>query len=175
MFALIIHLFFTGLVAFLIFIQVITAHATCDLKTGVIDMQKIIQTSTAGKKAVASLEAEFKQIQNDFKKQESTIQKKAADIEKKRPLLTEQALNEYQNELQKNIQAYREDLGKKQSLMEKKQMELTKPIIEKVQKLIDSEAKSKQIGLVLEKRAPHVIWSNDEIDLTNEVIKKVNF
>ncbi len=148
------------------------AHA--EFKVGVVDMQKAIQSSAAGKKAKKEVEADFEKKKKDLKKKEDDLKKKVEEFEKKKAVLSDKVREEQQMDLQKEMMAFREELSKSQMTIQQKERELTKPILEKLQKIIMEIAKEKDFAMVLEKAEQSVMFAKSELDITDEVIKKAD-
>ncbi len=145
-----------------------------DFKAGVVDMQKAIQATEAGKKAKKELEKEFEKKKVELKKKEEDLKKRAEEFEKKKMVLSDKVREEQQIEIQQEMMKFREELNKSQMNIQQKERELTKPILDKIQKAIADTAKEKELSVVLEKAEQSVMWAKPEMDITDEVIKKAN-
>ncbi|MCB9073077.1 MAG: OmpH family outer membrane protein [Bdellovibrionaceae bacterium] len=148
--------------------------ASAEFKAGVIDMQKAIQSTKAGKKAKDELEKEFEKKKVDLKKKEDDLKKRAEEFEKKKMVLADKSREEQQIALQQDMMKFREDLNKSQMMIQQKERELTKPILDKLQKAISDVAKEKDLSVVLEKTEQSVMWAKADMDITEEVIKKAD-
>ncbi|MNK91756.1 periplasmic chaperone [compost metagenome] len=146
------------------------AIANADTKIGFVDMQKAIQATAAGKKAKTELEGDFNKKKKDLEKKEADLKKMGEDLEKKKSVLSEEALGKKQAEFQEEMMKYRDVVGKSQVEMQKKQRELTTPILEKMKKTIAKLAKDKGYSLILE-NSQMVLFATAESDLTDEAVK----
>lgn len=146
------------------------SFANAEFKVGYVDMQKAIQSTTAGKKAKTELEGEFNKKKKELEKKEADLKKMGEDLEKKKSVLSEEALGKKQAEFQDEMLKYRDVVGKSQVEIQKKERELTAPILEKMKKVIAKLAKDKSYGLVIE-NSQMVLYATPEADLTEEVIK----
>lgn len=164
------------LVAVVVFVisTVCAASAMAEFSAAVVDVQKAIITSNSGKKAKKDLEGEFEKKKKEFQKKEEEFKKKAEEFEKKKMVYSDEVRNEKGSELQQEMMKLREDVQKSQMAMQQKQVEMTKPIVEKIQKIIGEIAKEKNYSAVLEKTEQSVVWAKGELDITEEVIKKLN-
>lgn len=144
------------------------AHA--EAKVGYIDMQKAIQSTSAGKKAKTELEGDFNKKKKELEKKEADLKKMGEDLEKKKSVLSEDALNKKQAEFQEEMLKYRDVVGKSQIEIQKKERELTAPILEKMKKTIAKLAKEKGYTMVIE-NSQMVLYATPEADLTDEVVK----
>lgn len=145
------------------------AHAA-DSKIGFVDMQKAIQSTTAGKKAKAELEGDFNKKKKELEKKEADLKKMGEDLEKKKSVLSEEALGKKQAEFQEEMMKYRDVVGKSQQDIQKKEHDLTAPILEKMKGVIAKLAKDKGYTAVLE-NTQMVLFATSDNDLTDEVIK----
>jgi outer membrane protein len=160
------------LVASIFIMMTATAHA--EFKAGFVDMQKAIQSTKAGKKAKKELEAEFEKKKKDIKNKEDDFKKRVEAFEKKKQVLSDKVREETQMELQTDMRKFQEDVNKSQVMMQTKERELTKPILDKIQKLIADIAKEKDLSMIFEKSEQSVMWAKGEMDLTDEVIKRAD-
>ncbi len=148
------------------------AHA--EFKAATVDMQKAIQATDSGKKAKKELEKEFDKKKADLKKKEEDLKKRAEEFEKKKMVLSDKVREEQQVELQQDMLKFRDELGKSQQGIQQKERELTKPILEKVQKVIGEIAKEKDLTVVFERAEQSVMFATADMDITDEVIKRAN-
>lgn len=151
---------------------VLATPAMAEFKAAYIDMQKAIQATSAGKKAKKELEGEFEKKKKDLKKKEDDLKKKAEEFEKKKMVLSDQVREQKQAELQEEMMKFRDELGKSQVMIQQKERDLTKPILEKLQKVIGDLSKEKGYSMVFEKAEQSVIWAQSDLDITDEAVKK---
>ena len=144
--------------------------AKADVKIGFVDMQKAVQTTAEGKKAKAELEGEFEKKKKELQKREADLKKMGEDLEKKKSVLSEEALQKKQGEFQEEMMKYRETVNKSQVEIQKKDHDLTQPILDKMRKVIETVAKDKGYNMVLENSAM-VLYATKDNDLTDDVIK----
>jgi outer membrane protein len=145
------------------------AHAA-DTKIGFVDMQKAIQATAAGKKAKTELEGEFNKKKKELEKKEADLKKMGEDLERKKAVLSEEVLGKKQAEFQEEMMKYRDVVGKSQVEIQKKERDLTAPILDKMKVTIGKVAKEKGIAIVLE-NSQMVLFSIPDLDLTADVIK----
>jgi len=144
--------------------------ARAEAKIGYVDMQKAIQSTAAGKKAKTELETEFNKKKKDLEKKEADLKKMGEDLERKKSVLSEEVLSKKQAEFQEEMMKYRDTVGKSQVEIQKKEHDLTAPILDKMKKVIEKVAKDKGYSLVLE-NSQMVLFATSDSDLTDDVIK----
>ena len=140
-------------------------------KFGYVDMQKAITLTSDGKSAKDKLEKEFKKKQAELKKMEEDLKKMSKDLEKKSLVLSDDVKLKKQQDLQEEMLKYRELVGKSQLEIQKKERELTMPIVQKLKEVIESIAKKEGYTMILEKSEQSVLWAKDDADLTDQVVK----
>ena len=79
-----------------------------------------------------------------------------------------------QQEIQEEMMKFRDELGKSQMMIQQKERDLTKPIFEKVQKVIGEIAKEKDLSMIFEKSEQGALWAKPELDITDEVVKRAD-
>lgn len=144
--------------------------AQAETKIGFVDLPKAVQGTTAGKKAKEDLEGQVKKAKAELDKKEAGLKKMQEEIEKKKAVLSEKALQEKQMELQQEIVKFREEVAKTQGEFQKKNQDLTAPVMEKMEKIVNKISKEKGLSLVVQ-NGPDVLYVAPEVDLTDEVIK----
>lgn len=145
--------------------------AAAEVKIGYVDLQKAIQETSAGKKAKAELEKDFNKRKKDLEKMEADLKKMGEDLEKKAMVLSDDIRGKKQAEFQQEMMKYREAVSKNQLEIQKKERDLTLPIIKKLREVIEDIAKKDGYTMVLEKAEQSVLWAKQEADLTDDVVK----
>ena len=140
-------------------------------KLGYVDLQKAIQETSAGKKAKKDLEKEFNSKKADLQKKEADLKKMGEDLEKKKVALSDDVRAKKAQELQGEMMKFQREVGESQMNIQKKERDLTAPIIEKLQGSIEKVAKAGGYTMVLEKSEQSVLWAKKDSDLTSEVVK----
>jgi outer membrane protein len=146
--------------------------SAAETKIGYVDLQKAIQETSAGKKAKKDLEKEFNAKKADLQKKEADLKKMGDDLEKKKSALSDDVRNKKMQELQGEMMKFQREVGESQMNIQKKERDLTAPIIEKLQRTIESVAKAGGYSMVLEKSEQSVLWAQKESDLTDAVVKE---
>ncbi len=143
-----------------------------EIKVGFIDMQKAIQETATGKKAKKELEDEFNKKKKDLEKREADIKKMGEDFEKRSMAMNEDARMKKQQEIQGQMRQYQEMAAKSQMEIQKRERDLTQPIVTKLKGIIEDIAKKEDFTMILEKSEQSVMWAKREVDLTDRVIKE---
>jgi len=143
-----------------------------EVKIGYVDMQKAIQETSAGKKAKKELEKEFNAKKADLQKKEADLKKMDDDLKKKAVALSEDVRNKKAQELQGEMIKFQREVGESQLNIQKKERDLTAPILDKLQGSLDKIAKEGGYTVILEKNEQSVLWAQKDIDLTDALVKE---
>lgn len=162
-----VSLFITGLLV----TAGMMVHAS-EAKFGYVDLQKAIQSTSVGKKAKSELEAEFNKRKKDIESRQADIKKMGEDLEKKKGVLSDEAMQKKQAEIQEEMMKYQELVGKNQMEIQKKERDLTNPILEKMRDVLDKIAKADGYSVIFEKNEQNVLWIKSEYNLTDKLVKE---
>ena len=145
-----------------------------DTKVGIVDMQRAIQSSDAGKKAKVELEGAFNKRKKELDEQGAALKKTQEDFQKKQTALSDSAKKDQGMKLQEKVMKYQELLQKSNVEFQKREQEMSEPIIKKIREKVSEIAKKRNLSIVLERNESIVIYSEDKNDITEEVIKTIN-
>ena len=145
-----------------------------EMKIGVVDMQKALQTVDAGKKARAQLEKDFNAKKAQLQTEEGAIRKMVEEFKKQSLVMSDEARAKKQAELQERGMKFEEMKQRSTVELQQKEHELIKPIAEKLKTVISQMAKQKGYSFVLEKNESTVLFSPDKDDMTTDVITSFN-
>lgn len=145
-----------------------------EFKVAVIDMQKSIQSSEEGKKARGELETAFNKRKKELQAEEAALKKMQEEFQKKQSALSDSAKQQKQKEMQERFVKYQEMLQRSQGEIQKKEQEMSEPIVKKIRVVVADVAKKRGYSMVIEKNENVVIYNQDSDDLTDDVIKQIN-
>ncbi len=141
---------------------------------GYIDLNRALNESTEGKKAVSALEEMVKARQFLIAEKGDKIKKIEEELAKQSSILTEDAIKERKEEREKLLRDYQRMVKDSQEEVQKKQAEYMDNIIKKLKKVVDQIGKEDGLSIILEKAESGVLFHADEIDLTSKLIKRFN-
>ena len=144
------------------------------VKLAYVDLQKMLNETKDGKTARAKLEGEKKKMQSDIDKQQNELKKQAEEFEKQKVLLKDEARAKKQDELQQKFVALQQKFVGLQQDLSKREQDLTRDIFEKAAKEIEVVAKRDGYTMVLEKSESAVLYADPSIDITAEIVKRVD-
>ena len=143
-----------------------------DTRVAVINIQKVLVESEAGKKAKAKVEKKMEELKVGFKKNEDALIALQKEIEKKSSAWSEEKRKEKAREFQKKRQSLVEQ--QEDANLEMKQMQdknLT-PIMKKLETIVTEVAKAKGYTIVLPRNG--VLYFDKANDITADTTKALN-
>jgi outer membrane protein len=153
----------------------IAPHADAQqVKIGVVDMQRALNETEDGRKAKGSLKKVFEERQKQLDKQQNDLKAMKESLEKQRDVLSRDVLakklDEYQKafaELQTTYMEFQKELGSKEG-------DLTKDIIERMQRIMRRVGQTDGYSLILERSEAGVVFIPTNYDLTDVLIQRYN-
>ena len=150
------------------------ASAADVAKIGILDFQRILETSEVGKAAQAEINREGLKMEKDLEAKGKEIEELEKKLEREAMVMSKEMQEEKKREIRIKINDIK---GLQRKYMEASQR-LEARIVGRIQKevfeLVREMGKSGGYLMILEKRAGGVIYSPSTIDVTDELIKIYN-
>ncbi len=141
-------------------------------KIGVINMQKVLAMSEAGKAAQEVVSKKMKEFQAAFKSDEEALRALQKEIEKKSSAWSDEMKQEKTTE----FNTMRFELAKKQEKangeMKKLRDEKLEPIVRELRRVVAEIGKKDGYTVILPSQA--IVFADEAIDLTREVTEALN-
>lgn len=148
--------------------------ATEDKPVFVVDIQKVIDQSRAGKLARSKIEEEAKLREAKIIELKGELQSVRADLEKQKSLLSPEALSEKEGlarkkekEIARTFQDQDEELSRKNNV------EIER-IVRRIDRAVAALVKGDKYSLVLEKEASLVVYSDPKFEMTDKIIAQLD-
>ena len=137
-----------------------------------IDLNFIVNNSIIGKKIRDLIIKEKTKLEEEHKNIEKKLLNKKNEILSKKNILSEEDFKKEADAHQKKVKEY--EIKKKQDFdnMSKKNLELTRNFMVKVDKVVIDYARNNSIDLLLKKDA--LIVSNSKLDITKAILVEVD-
>lgn len=150
----------------------VTAFAWAEMKIAVVDTQRAMMETEEGLRMQANIKKVFDTKQQELEMKQQELEQERADIEKQQAVISQEALQRRAEAWQREMMALQQMSVTYNQELQKKQSELTQPIIEKTMLIIRRIATSQGYDLVVDKAA--VPYSRSDLDLTDRVITMYN-
>jgi len=142
------------------------------LKLGIVDFQAALNDVEEGKKARKVLETRFEEKRLGLEARRTELESIRESLEAQKALLSEDALRGKEAEFNTMAVEFQQDMMEAQQEMSQMEQELTGGILEKL--LTVAQAISKEQGFTLVIEAQAVVFAQDSLDITSQVIARFN-
>jgi outer membrane protein len=144
-----------------------------ELKIGFINSEAIFQEYEGTKEAQDKFNKEVAKWEQDASKKQKEIKDMKDQIDKQSLLLSAERKKALEDSLEMKMAQYQkflqEKFGQKGEALSKNE-ELTKPIIEKINKIIDKIAKEENYDFIYDARAGGIVFAKPAYDLSKRVL-----
>jgi outer membrane protein len=153
------------------------SFASAQMKIGYINIEEIFKNYAGTKEAQEKMDKEVAKWEQDASTRQKEIKDLKDQLDKQSLLLSAERRSEIEAKLKQKMQDYQDFLqtkfGNKGEVLSKNE-ELTKPIIDKIQKIIDKIAKDENYDYIFDARAGGVIFAKPAYNLTERVLNILN-
>ncbi len=153
------------------------SFAAAQMKIGYINTEEIFRNYAGTKEAQEKFDKEVAKWEQDASNRQKEIKDLKDQLDKQSLLLSAERRADIEAKLKQKMQEYQDFLqtkfGQKGEALSKNE-ELTKPIVEKIQKIIDKIAKDDNYDYIFDARAGGVIFAKKTFDLTERVLNILN-
>lgn len=143
-------------------------------KIGIINFQKILDQSSAGKMIQKRIGEQNKEIRTKLIDEKNTIDKMTKDFKREALVLSP----EKQDEKARDIRIRKNDALKMEKQLTQKFKKLQADLLgmfqKDITKIVEEIGKKEGYLIILEKKQSAVVYSPDNIDITDTVIEKYN-
>lgn len=148
------------------------ASAQESVKLAFIDMQKALNESKSGKKALGELQKLMEERKSGLQKQKEALEKRKDELDKQGLLLNEDTRKAREGEIRTLERDYSRTLSDLKEEFGRRESEFTDGIRKDLLKVIEKIGKEGSYTLVLEKQYSAILYAPTTIDLTETLIKR---
>ena len=143
-------------------------------KIGILDFQRILETSSAGKASQAKINQQGKQMETELKKKQAELQELKNKLEREALVMSKEMREEKQREFRITLNDFKTLEKKYKKNLARLNQSLVKRIQDDVFKLVEEFGKKEGYLLIVEKLEGGVIYSPQAIDVTDKLIQIYN-
>jgi outer membrane protein len=160
----------------LLLIVFIGSHAYCAdvAKVGILDLPRILNTSSIGKSSQAEVDKSRKRMDNDLQQRRNEIEGLQKQLEKDAYVVSEEVRNEKDREIRIRINDFKETKKKYTNEARELSNKLLGRIRQEITEICDDIGKKEGYLLIIEKHDAGVIYSPTSIDISDQVIQTMN-
>ena len=163
-----------GITLFTFFVATGLSYGADVAKIGVIDFQRILETSSAGKASQAEITKQGKGMEAELKKNQEELEEIKKRIEREALVMTKEMREEKEREFRIRVNDFR-TLEQK---FKKEITDLNKRLVKRLQddvfELVEEIGKKEGYLLVVERTEGGVVYAPNTIDITDKLIQLYN-
>jgi outer membrane protein len=141
-------------------------------KIGVIDFQKVLETSAAGKAIQTELKAKNEKMAVDLQKKGGEIEKIRKRLERESMVMSKEMREDKEREQRIKVNDFKSLQKRYRSELQKRQSQLMQQLQSDVTALTREIGKKEGYLLIMDKRG--VIYAPNSVDLTDKLIQRLN-
>jgi outer membrane protein len=145
-----------------------------ETKIGYVDVQRALNEVEDGREARGRLKSEFDEKQKALDERQQDLQGLKEELDKQQMMLSPETKQEKLNELQRKMLEIQQLYFNLQKELSSKEAEMTRPIFERMNGVLNQIAEEQNYGIILEKNESSILFARPHMDLTNELIRKYN-
>jgi outer membrane protein len=143
-------------------------------KIGLVDFQKILDNSTAGKAAQAEINKKGEAMESEIKKMGEEVESLKNNLEREALVMSREAREEKERELRTKIGDFRDLQARHVQTFKEAERELVQKIQVEVMDLLKEIGAKGNYQLILERRESGSLYFLDSMDLTDQIIEAYN-
>jgi len=166
----------SSIIAVLTLFFVFSSIQAADLKIGYIDSEKILTESQDYKDAKKILDDEEKEFSRQGRQKELDIMNLQEEIEAQSLMWSEEKKMEKQQEYQQrytDYQQFLQEIWGPQGKLYQRNLELSKPIIDKINIVIQKLGDEEGYDLILDAGMGNIVFAKPDYDLTDRIVEEL--
>ena len=137
-----------------------------------LDVEKIMQQSTAGKSIIAQLKKKRESSISKFKKKEKDIIDKEKKLIAQKNVLSKEEFENKIIELRKEISNYQKERNKTSNEIARSRVSASTKLIKKLTPILEEYSKKNSIRIIVQKK--NIVMGKKEDDITKDILELVN-
>jgi outer membrane protein len=163
-----------GALAIALVVGAVAPTIYADAKFAFVDLQRALNETEDGRRAKAELKALFDQRQTDLDQRAKEFKAKLEELDKQREVLTPEAYQAKNAELQKALIELQNTYARYQRELAEKELELTKAIFERMEQILRRIGQSDGFEMIFDKSEAGLVWAPEHLNLTDKLIQMYN-
>jgi len=139
---------------------------------GIIDVEKIVKESSAMRDIQAKVSKKQDEYQKEVTKKQDELEADQKRIEGKRNVLSKEAFEKESKSFEKKVDDLKTFVDRKQNSLKKASLDSMSKVNDKVKDIIAEISKEKELDVIMP--AAQTLYFKDELDVTDEVLKRLN-
>ena len=137
-----------------------------------LDVEKIMQTSIAGKSIIAQLKSKQESSVNKFKKKEKDIIEQEKKLISQKNVLSKEEFGKKIKDLRNEISNYQKERNRVFNEITKSRVRASAKLIKKLNPILEDYSKKNSIKMIMQKK--HIVIGKKDDDITKDILELVN-
>ena len=151
------------------------SSAPAAVRIGVVDLQKVLIETEAGKKARESLNTFMKNRQAVIELEEKDLKRMEEDLIKQASVLSATAKKDREDHLRRRVMEFQQRANDLNREVQEKQKEVLEDFRDKAERMVGKIAQQMGLTMVMEKgRGAPTVYSDSSLDISAKVIEEFN-
>ncbi len=155
-------------------LAIFSISAFSKVKLGVINIEKIFLGIDEGKSILETMKKAHAGKQKSLDQLKDDLTKEQEKFEKSSMVLSDKAKANKRKEIQSKVMKAQETAMQYQREMQKMELDLKTPILEKIEPLIKDVSKERGVDFTVEGNQTRILYATELIDLSPDIIKAYN-
>jgi len=138
----------------------------------IVDMQRILQESSASKSVQKQLEAQRSKFQNEIEKEENSLRQAEQTLSKQRTQLSAQDYSDREQQLRQRFSAVENHVQSRRKVLDKSYADAMNAVREALLDVVSSVARERGANLVIVKQ--QALWTDQPLDITDVVLQRLD-
>lgn len=144
------------------------------LTIGYVDIEKVINDSAPGQKAIEKLREDFERRAGELKKMEDDLKKLREELDTKGSVMSEDRQRQLEEEYRRDRRELKRAVRDNNEEFNIKRKQVLVDFLPKILNTVQTLGKEKNYTLILRKEANILLYTAEQVDLTDEVIARLN-
>lgn len=148
-----------------------TQALAAETKIGVVDMRKVVATSTQAKSMMEKLQQEFKPREEKIINAEKALKEKSEKLQRNAAIMGESEKSKLERELvsgQRDLQRMQEEFREDSTARYQEEMQ---KLLEQVKKVVNEIANKEKYDIILHQDTN--LFASSQVDITDKVVKSL--
>ena len=137
-----------------------------------LDVEKIMQQSSAGKSIIAQLKKKRESSISKFKSREKDIFDKEKKLISQKNVLSKEEFESKLKDLRNDISKYQKDRSKTSNEITKSRVKASTKLISKLTPILEEYSKKNSIRIIVQKK--NIVMGKKEDDITKDILELIN-
>lgn len=143
------------------------------LKIGYINSQEILANAPGAREAQQTFESEMQGYTDEAQRLQEELQRMQQQLQQQELTLSPEAKRNRQQQIQTKAQEAQQRMQELDQLAAQRRAELIQPVMDKVTEVIETMREDGNYALILDVAAGSIIAADPSLDLTQEVIRRL--